>query len=946
MNNLQQHTIPAIGVLQSTPGRSDLEAQRLALATHEAEAEEHGLPWLAAAFYRLALMHEVGECLVDSSPEAAAEVAGFNALAYDRLTSVADEHEREQAAAWVGSESSARWGEYLALLDPSWSETEGAWPAAEDPDTGLDDGPGAIDASTLLRMLTGIAPAHEGDASAGSVSLPPIPDSGCHGLPATRAPRADNHTGTEDGTRSTRRGISAAPAVERIDPALRDVFLAEAADLFERVEAIVNSLVEGPDQAPGLHEMGRCLHTLKGAAGSVGLAELAALIHGNEEQLQAASGVVTGDLIDRLHVLLHELEGAFDALRGGAASVEAELGDAPRPSPEATPAQSAPESSGDATAGEGPVRVAGERVDELMDIASELISRRGLWAAQAESMKELASLARTGRARMTATIDQLRDLYAARPASPGCGSEADEVIRRLVEQADDLVVILESAQAAARPLAESSDALARQSLQLWEALQSIRIVPVRGLFQRLTRVAHEAARVEGRQVEVVTLGEETGLDRAVQDKAFEPLLHVVRNAVCHGIEPAEERTRLGKPPAGRVTLEATRSGNTLVLSVEDDGRGLDYEAIAAKGRRLGLIGPDDHPGDDRLGALIFQPGFSTREAANSVAGRGVGMDVVSREVGRLHGTVALASQRGRGTRLSLSLPARLALEKAMVLRIGGQAFALPVALVERAQPLEPGDVDQDGPCPRLRLRDAVVPLVVAREALGFPASAAVSCPKVLLVRADARPLAVLVDAIDGTRELVIRPLGPLLAGHPLISGTSLSATGEVIYSLKPDGLARWLREGTRAGARAVDLAEAPRAAPILVVDDSISVRRAVVRHLRMLGLEVEEVSDGLEALGKLRKQTYGLVISDLEMPRMDGFELLAELSRLAIAPGVPVLVASARSDPETRRRAMDLGAVEFLAKPIDTDLLADRVQLLLRSSARPGPGPEPGRNRG
>jgi chemosensory pili system protein ChpA (sensor histidine kinase/response regulator) len=200
------------------------------------------------------------------------------------------------------------------------------------------------------------------------------------------------------------------------------------------------------------------------------------------------------------------------------------------------------------------------------------------------------------------------------------------------------------------------------------------------------------------------------------------------------------------------------------------------------------------------------------------------------------------------------------------------------------------------------------------------------------VRTDGQPLAVVVDAKDGTRERVIRPLDALLSGHPLISGTSLSATGEVIFALSAAGLARWIRAGA-SGVAAGRADDAPRALPVLVVDDSISVRKAAVRQLRALGHEVEEASDGLEALSRIRTTSYGLVLSDLEMPRMDGFELLGELGRLSILAGVPVLVASTRSDPETRRRVLGLGASGFLAKPIDPDVLAARVQALIRAPA-------------
>ena len=309
------------------------------------------------------------------------------------------------------------------------------------------------------------------------------------------------------------------------------------------------------------------------------------------------------------------------------------------------------------------------------------------------------------------------------------------------------------------------------------------------------------------------------------------------------------------------------------------------------------------------------------------------MDVVSQEVGRLHGTVSLSSKPNLGTSLSLCLPARLSLQQAMVLRVDGQAFALPVELIELAQPFQPEDLDWKGPKPLVKMRDLWVPVLSAREALGMPPAEGVSCPKLLLIRADGEPLAVVVDAIDGTLELVFKPFGALIAGHPLVSGVALSVTGEVILALNPSGLARWLREGHARSDSRVLPREIPRKISVLVADDSISVRKVVAKHLRALGLDVEQVSDGLEALGKLRSGNYSLVVSDLEMPRMDGFELLAELSRLEIAQTTPVLITSTRSDPETRRRVQELGARAFVAKPIDAEELNAKVRTLLGQSA-------------
>jgi chemotaxis protein histidine kinase CheA/CheY-like chemotaxis protein len=513
-------------------------------------------------------------------------------------------------------------------------------------------------------------------------------------------------------------------------------------------------------------------------------------------------------------------------------------------------------------------------------------------------------------------------------------------LRRLGERADDLAVLAETAQAAAVPMAEHGDALSRLTIQLWDELQAIRVVAVRGLFQRLSRVAHEAARVEGRQVEVVTEGDETGLDRAVQDRAFEPLLHVVRNAVGHGIEAPADRLKAGKPATGKITLEARREGNTLMISVRDDGRGLDHEAIAAKARRLGLLAAGEQPSIERLNNLIFRSGFSTKQDVSEISGRGVGMDVVAREVGAQKGTINLQTERGRGTRLTIRLPARLALETTMIVRVGGQAFALPVAQIEHAQPFEPErepSQDRQGQSQVqagfIMYRDRRIPTIHARELLGIASTHAQAWPKLLVVRAGTGLIGLAVDAIEGTEELVIKSLGTLLAGHPVISGTARSVTGEVILILNLSTLERWVSEGMAGGSLAIDPATSldgpPTGAAVLVVDDSISVRRVVARQLRLLGLDVDEVSDGLEALGRLRSRAYGLVVTDLEMPRLDGFELVAEMHRNSALSGIPVIVASTRVDEETRQRVLALGARAFLPKPVDPAALASTVGPLL-----------------
>jgi CheY-like chemotaxis protein len=331
------------------------------------------------------------------------------------------------------------------------------------------------------------------------------------------------------------------------------------------------------------------------------------------------------------------------------------------------------------------------------------------------------------------------------------------------------------------------------------------------------------------------------------------------------------------------------------------------------------------------------------------------MDVVAREIGQQRGTIDLDSEPGRGTRLTVRLPARLALEPALIVRVDGQPFAIPASQVEAARSFEEPESDADthwepGPAataedpdesPRISHRGQDVPLVFAREILGIGRPGPGSWPRVVLVRSGSRIIGLVVDAIDGAEDVIIKPLGELLSGHPLVSGTSLSVGGEIILVLNPSGLERWsrIRQAACTGPDAPGAARAPEECPpgerpaVLVVDDSISVRRGVARQLHALGFDVDEASDGLDALGRLRGSRYELVITDVEMPRLDGFALLSEMRRSPALATIPVVVASTRGDPETRRRVLELGAKALLSKPLDLPELRRIAEPLLAGVA-------------
>ena len=902
-----------------TPGA--LSSTRSEILAAHAEARLNERHRLALAYLRLALMADLLECLWFEDPAEAARLAHFCEECLAKLDFDLGEDEETEITQWILETTGARWGEFLHLLD------EEKKPSVDAGRTRRSGSP--CDRSSLsidaLQRDDGIALASKGKID--------------REVEAHAAGKSDDQVfasllgfgGELDDYRSSQGdagfGIPDSPRRVTIDPEFADTFLDEANDLFERIQGLVLSLSPGKDPRRTLLELGRCFHTLKGAAGSVGLVEFSGLIHSAEETIESAGAKGEADhrLIDFMHKLLRYMESLFQLIRTGATHQSNPSGQDSATVGESLEHSISSTNEVDAQFVEGPVRVTSERLDELLDLVSELITRRGQWTAQADTLKEFSILAKSSRNRLLTTVDKIQDL---RPTKGGAlasrglhnhQTDLPELSRRLAEQADDLLVLTDSARSFTKPLADSSQALAGLTLKIWESLQALRIVPVKGLFQRLARVAYDAARVEGRRIELIMSGEEIGLDRALQDKTFEPLLHIVRNAVAHGIESPRERKAAGKPDPGVVRLTASRSGNTIVLSVGDDGKGLDYRAIESKGRRLGLIAYDETPDVDRLNSLIFQPGFSTKEEANSISGRGVGMDVVFQEVAKIHGTIELTSVPGEGTRISLHLPSRLSLEQAMLARVDGQAFALPVDLIEAVESFNPDMIETRDAKPWIMARDTWAQLLLTREALGIEAADGAASSKLLLIRVEGKPLAVVVDSNDGTCELVIKPLGPLVAGHPVISGTSQLVTGEVVLALNPSGLARWAQLDHRSSLAAATSSTGPAITSILVVDDSISVRKIVTRLLRAMGYRVDEAFDGLEALGKLREHRYAMVVTDIDMPRMDGFELLSEIANHDFSKSIPVMVTSTRTDESTLSRVKQLGARGFLPKPIEAD---------------------------
>ncbi|KGM50836.1 hypothetical protein N792_03280, partial [Lysobacter concretionis Ko07 = DSM 16239] len=480
----------------------------------------------------------------------------------------------------------------------------------------------------------------------------------------------------------------------------------------------------------------------------------------------------------------------------------------------------------------------------------------------------------------------------------------------------------------------------RVSSDLQEGLMRTRMVPFDGLLPRLRRVIRQASGELGKQVALKLDGSQGELDRNVLERMTAPLEHMLRNAIAHGLETPAERAQAGKPEEGTVRIAIRREGSEVVLEVGDDGRGLNRAAIRRRGEERGLVTSDAVLSDFALDALILEPGFSTADSVSRLAGRGVGMDVVASEVRQLGGTLDIVSQPGKGTTFILRLPQTLAVTQAVFVKIGETSFAVPIASVRGVGRIARGElVDQHG-----HPRDAVYPyggddyivhdlgqlvgqgMAKAEGQLQMP---------VLLIRSGDLHAAVLVDQVIGNREIVVKPVGPQVASMPGIFGATIMGDGRVVVILDIAPLVR--RQAalpTGYIAAPVEVVESRPVPLVMVVDDSVTMRKVTGRVLERHNFEVATAKDGIDALERMVDVVPDLMLLDIEMPRMDGYELATHMKADPRLKDVPIVMITSRTGDKHRQRAMDIGVDRYLGKPYQEPELMRNVYELLRIERR------------
>jgi two-component system chemotaxis sensor kinase CheA len=725
---------------------------------------------------------------------------------------------------------------------------------------------------------------------------------------------------------------------------------------------------EEEERASRLKDLFRAAHSLKGAARSVNVPVIEGACHRLEEILASArDGALTltrehfallfasADGIEEAGMRLREQRDLSESpLAALLPQLEAAATGAPvQATPAAAPTRggepltavpvppSASSTGAEGYAGGGTVRIPAKRLDDLLARAGELLVARQRIRSRSRHVAELIQLLGhcqaewqvAERALRKVLAEAERDAPAAEPSTPGPGLARllpRRLTRALQQGNEDLKRLEKGLERLATHMTTDARLLGQVAGPLSDAIHRARMLPFAEACEGLERMARDLGHAAGKEVTLVLQGGAVELDRSVLEGLKDPLRHLVRNAVAHGAETPDTRRAAGKPPQARVTVSAALRGARVEVGVADDGRGLDLDALRAEARRRGL----PEPGDEReLARLIFLPGLSTSRSVTDVAGRGMGLDVVKSRLEALHGTVDVGPAPGAGTRFTLTVPLTLTSLRAVLVGAGGQTYALAGTNVERVIRLDAKEVRRVAGRPMVYLGGATLAVAALSTTLGMgnPPEPRDGKLVALVIAAGEKHVVLVVDEVLAEQEIVVKSLGPRIRRLRHVSGATLLPSGEVALLLNAGGVARTaLGAGEAALPAAAPTAAAPAARRLLVVDDSVTTRALEKAILEAAGYEVLTAPDGEAAWQLLQEHGADLLVTDIEMPRMDGFALTEAVRASPRFRALPVVLVTGRASEEDRARGLRAGADAYLVKSgFDQKNLLETVARLL-----------------
>ncbi len=732
-----------------------------------------------------------------------------------------------------------------------------------------------------------------------------------------------------------------------------DFFLIESADLVNVLEQGFLALESNPDDLSKVEDLFRAAHSMKGSAALVRLHPISELAHKMEDLLEEVKDrrrPVSKPLIDWFLKALDVIKSLLKKASEGkplpeepvrVLQEEIQALHIVRPV-KTTAVVERKEYDRGREEGEllsNMLRVRIDIIDEIMNKIGDLTVIKSHLLGRKKVIEELRGEVAFALSRLLKEVGDFTDRYAF--SLPEKVSYVDPLLtefrelefdrydelnlftRKLQEITNDINEGLKSIEEFLAEITTHFSNIDRSLKEIRELLSEARTVEVGRLFQRFVRTVRDLASVEGKKVRLLVKGTETRIDKVPYERLYEPLLHLIRNAITHGIEPPQERRRKGKPEEGTIVLYCKRKGNTIEIYIKDDGRGIDLEKVREMAVKMGIFSSGQKITKKQLLRCIFHPGFSTMQKAALEAGRGIGLDVVREALAEINGTVEVATKKDQGTVFRLRFPVTLVVVNVVRFEVGGMEFVVPSSLVEELSELDvsrqPVQTSYRGLTARIRYLDRVFGMYTSAQSPRRPA--------IVVKDGSDMPVLLVVDSLLGQEDTLIKPLPRFIEGIGYYTGVSVSTEGKVRLVINPLTVVERPEHTTHS--RFIPVALKQREKAILVVDDSLSVRKALTETLQMNQTRVITATNGLEALNIIDENWVDMVITDLEMPVMHGYELLREMNRRGLLGKLPVIIITSRGSDKHRDKALSFGIQEYIVKPFDHEELRQKVRSLL-----------------
>jgi len=784
-----------------------------------------------------------------------------------------------------------------------------------------------------------------------------------------------------------------------LDAEVLSYFAPEAQEYLESLESQLLRLENEQYTPEVIDQLFRTAHTLKGSAYTVGFQSIGDLTHYVEDfmgavregrmKIQPGHSDVLLRSVDVVRLLMRRDSGSLNMLRQRYAASMEELkqldqpigGQAMEPGPAVNTANAQVDEEvrgqegiervkraegitqeGKTAEDREVIRVSRDRLERLLNLVGELVIGRGRLEQRLHMLEKLSQQVLVYKGRLVESVHSFAEKHtftlptaasgpATAPAQGVAGlndfgslefdkyDDFNILARRIGEVTADISESMTQLNVSIRRSHEDMSHLAQLTLGMRDEIGRARMVPIGTPFTRFHRATRELARATGKEVTLVTSGEQTEVDTGVVERLVDPLIHLVRNAVYHGIEPAAVRVSKGKPAAGTIYLHAAHHGSAVIIEVEDDGAGLDVEKIRTKAVERGLIRPEmaHSMSEPEVIKCIFVAGFSTADRIDDQAGRGVGMDVVKRVVEGMNGHIEVESVLGMGTKFTLSLPLTLLIATALMVRVGSETYGIPLPSVREVTMLSFGAHHRVGERSILYIGEEAIEVQPLQQLLNRSTVPVEMGKPVVIVRTTDGVIGLLVDELLGRQEIVIKPLGSFKSlDRSSFGGATIDPEGRVVLVLDPARLLA--REGRSAAVPEVSTdatanslvpqieTPAPAERWLLLIDDSLSIRKFVSRMLESSGYDVDTAVDGEDGLRKASAKNYRLIITDLEMPKLNGYEVIQGLRSRLKTKETPIIVMTSRAGDKHRQMALNIGASSYIAKPVEERALIREVE--------------------